>query len=98
MMDIRFEAQSSRSEHALSIEQRDDLVSALWRWLDDCFGQFLVRASCRCGTSRHIEARGPGAWCAGRGLIKCAQAIELVRNGEVAERLMCSHVKSWRPF
>jgi hypothetical protein len=23
--------------------------------LDDCFGQFLVRVSCPCGTSRHIE-------------------------------------------
>jgi hypothetical protein len=23
--------------------------------LDDCFGQFLVRASCPCGASRHIE-------------------------------------------
>jgi hypothetical protein len=22
---------------------------------DDCFGQFLVRVSCQCGTSRHIE-------------------------------------------
>jgi hypothetical protein len=23
--------------------------------LDDCFGQFLVRVSCACGASRHIE-------------------------------------------
>jgi hypothetical protein len=23
--------------------------------LDDCFGQFLVRVSCPCGASRHIE-------------------------------------------
>ena len=23
--------------------------------LDDCFGQFLVRVSCTCGASRHIE-------------------------------------------
>jgi hypothetical protein len=23
--------------------------------LDDCFGQFLVRVSCPCGSSRHIE-------------------------------------------
>jgi hypothetical protein len=23
--------------------------------LDDCFGQFLVRVNCPCGTSRHIE-------------------------------------------
>jgi hypothetical protein len=23
--------------------------------LDDCFGQFLVRVSCECGASRHIE-------------------------------------------
>lgn len=23
---------------------------------DDCFGQFLVRVSCRCGFSREIEA------------------------------------------
>jgi hypothetical protein len=23
--------------------------------LDDCFGQFLVRVSCVCGASRHIE-------------------------------------------
>jgi hypothetical protein len=23
--------------------------------LDDCFGQFLVRVSCKCGASRHIE-------------------------------------------
>jgi hypothetical protein len=23
--------------------------------LDDCFGQFLVRVSCPCGTSRHVE-------------------------------------------
>jgi hypothetical protein len=23
--------------------------------LDDCFGQFLVRVTCPCGTSRHIE-------------------------------------------
>lgn len=23
--------------------------------LDDCFGQFLVRVSCMCGASRHIE-------------------------------------------
>ena len=23
--------------------------------LDDCFGQFLVRVSCLCGASRHIE-------------------------------------------
>ena len=25
------------------------------RKLDDCFGQFLVRVSCGCGASRHIE-------------------------------------------
>jgi hypothetical protein len=25
--------------------------------LDDCFGQFLVRVSCPCGASRHIEPR-----------------------------------------
>src|SRR4030088_3196655 len=25
------------------------------RKLDDCFGQFLVRVSCACGASRHIE-------------------------------------------
>jgi hypothetical protein len=23
--------------------------------LDDCFGEFLVRVSCACGASRHIE-------------------------------------------
>jgi hypothetical protein len=23
--------------------------------LDDCFGQFMVRVSCACGASRHIE-------------------------------------------
>lgn len=23
--------------------------------LDDCFGQFLVRVTCACGASRHIE-------------------------------------------
>jgi hypothetical protein len=23
--------------------------------LDDCFGQFLVRVSCMCGASRHVE-------------------------------------------
>jgi hypothetical protein len=30
-------------------------VLAHVRKLDDCFGQFLVRVSCTCGASRHIE-------------------------------------------
>jgi hypothetical protein len=30
-------------------------VLAHIRKLDDCFGQFLVRVSCVCGASRHIE-------------------------------------------
>jgi hypothetical protein len=25
------------------------------RKLDDCLGDFLVRVTCRCGTSRHIK-------------------------------------------
>jgi hypothetical protein len=31
------------------------LVLAHIKKLDDCFGQFLVRVSCPCGASRHIE-------------------------------------------
>ena len=29
--------------------------------LDDCFGQFLVRVSCACGSVREMEPEGPGA-------------------------------------
>jgi hypothetical protein len=35
--------------------------------LDDCFGQFLVRVSCVCGASRHIEPEAlarPVGWSA----------------------------------
>ena len=28
--------------------------------LDDCFGDFLVRVTCPCGASRHIERSGSG--------------------------------------
>jgi hypothetical protein len=28
------------------------------RMLDDCFGEFLVRVSCACRASRHIEPEG----------------------------------------
>jgi hypothetical protein len=35
--------------------------------LDDCFGQFLVRVTCPCGASRHIQ---PGPWPLMRSLRK----------------------------
>jgi hypothetical protein len=33
--------------------------------LDDCFGDFLVRVACPCGTCHHIEPEAL-AWIAGR--------------------------------
>jgi hypothetical protein len=47
--------------------------------LDDCFGDFLVRVTCPCGTSRHIEPEAL-ARIAGRSATFVA----------LAERMRCS--------
>jgi hypothetical protein len=51
--------------------------------LDDCFGQFLVRVSCPCGASRHIEpealARLVG-WSAT--LVQLAQRMQCSQCGK----------------
>jgi hypothetical protein len=47
--------------------------------LDDCFGQFLVRVSCICGTSRHIEPEALAR------LVGWSMALE-----DLAQRMRCS--------
>jgi hypothetical protein len=48
--------------------------------LDDCFGQFLVRVSCVCGASRHIEPEALAR------LVGWSTTLEAL-----APRLRCSH-------
>jgi hypothetical protein len=48
--------------------------------LDDCFGQFLVRVSCKCGASRHIEPEALAR------LVGWSATLE-----KVAQRMRCSH-------
>jgi hypothetical protein len=48
--------------------------------LDDCFGDFLVRVSCPCGSSRHIETQAL-ARIAGRS----------VTLAKLANRMSCSN-------
>jgi hypothetical protein len=45
--------------------------------LDDCFGDFLVRVTCPCGTSRHIEPE--------------ALARRSVTLAKLAGRMRCSN-------
>ena len=47
--------------------------------LDDCFGQFLVRVSCPCGASRHIEPEALAR------LVGWSTTLE-----QLAQRLRCS--------
>jgi hypothetical protein len=44
--------------------------------LDDCFGDFLVRVTCPCGASRHIEPE-PLARIAGRSVTLAALAVRM---------------------
>jgi len=44
--------------------------------LDDCFGDFLVRVTCPCGTSRHIEPEAL-ARIAGRSVTLAALATRM---------------------
>jgi hypothetical protein len=48
--------------------------------LDDCFGQFLVRVSCPCGASRHIEPEALAR------LVGWSVTLK-----DLASRLRCSH-------
>ena len=47
--------------------------------LDDCFGPFLVRVSCPCGASRHIEPEALAR------LVPWSMTLE-----ELAQRMCCS--------
>ena len=47
--------------------------------LDDCFGQFLVRVSCECGASRHIEPEALARLVGWKVTLK-----------ELAQRMRCS--------
>jgi hypothetical protein len=44
--------------------------------LDDCFGDFLVRVTCPCGTSRHIEPEAL-AQIAGRSVTLAKLAVRM---------------------
>jgi hypothetical protein len=54
-------------------------VLAYIKKLDDCFGQFLVRVSCPCGASRHIEPEALAR------LVGWSLTLE-----ELAQRMRCS--------
>jgi hypothetical protein len=53
---------------ALACRQRHSTVRVLphIEILDDCFGQFLVRAICNWGACREIEPERSSAWSAGQ--------------------------------
>jgi Zn finger protein HypA/HybF involved in hydrogenase expression len=54
-------------------------VLTLIKKLDDCFGDFLVRVSCVCGASRHIEPEALAR------LVGCSMTLK-----DLALRMRCS--------
>ena len=65
--------------------------------LDDCFGDFLVRVSCPCGASRHIQPEAL-ARIAGRSVTFAKLATRMRRSNcgkKVAERTIAESPAQW---